>query len=157
MTTQFPLAEIDSILAQDPGDPSFVEYGEFLRRQGNHGGALVVLFRGLARSPSAHRGRLSLARTLYEIGLPDQAADEIKTIIAVVPKSETLTKLLYELCPQQRKAEGIEASSRQHISDITPASSAIASEKTLPGTSRPIDEVTVGELEISFDDISFDD
>ena len=59
---------LTQVLSDDPGDPAFIELADHMRRNDRYEEALLTCLKGLSANPSAHRGRLLLARLFFERG-----------------------------------------------------------------------------------------
>lgn len=94
-------SEVETQLAQDPGNPVFAEYADQLRKEGQYSEALEVCYRGLSANPSVHRGRLVLARVYYEKLYWPFAIREVQQLQKELPHSETLKRLLTALAPEE--------------------------------------------------------
>jgi predicted Zn-dependent protease len=94
-------SEVQTQLAQDPGNPVFAEYADQLRREGQYSEALEICYRGLSANPSVHRGRLVLARVYYEKLFWPFAIREVQQLQKDLPHSETLRRLLTALAPEE--------------------------------------------------------
>lgn len=84
-------------LEDDPGNEIFCEYAETLRGRGDLKESLWVLLRGLNSSPSLHRGRLLLARVLYEAGFVVFAVRELEDLQSALPENELIGRLIERL------------------------------------------------------------
>lgn len=96
-------SEISNILAEDPGNPVFCEYAEKLRQEGKLKDALWVTLSGLSKNPANHRGRLVMARTLYQAGFIDFSVTELKVISKELPENQSVKKLIDKLAPGEKE------------------------------------------------------
>lgn len=94
--------EYIDVLASDPGDELFVDYGELLRRTGRFGEALIVTLRGLSHSPDNVRARLLLARIYFELGCTPFAVREVRDLHSEFPERKFLRQLLIKLAPDEK-------------------------------------------------------
>ncbi|WKZ57933.1 MAG: hypothetical protein QY326_04500 [Bdellovibrionota bacterium] len=102
---QSPETEYTEILASDPGDEVFVDYGDYLRRTGRLNDALLITLRGLSHTPDNSRGRLLLARLYFELGFTPFAVREIRELQAEYPQRKFLRQLLLKLAPDEKLKE----------------------------------------------------
>lgn len=93
-------AELKALIQDDPGNPAFAEYGEVLRAKGDLANALIVCLSGLSLNPKNHRGRLVLARTLFELRCVPFAVRELKELATDLPDNKNIKKLLEKLSPE---------------------------------------------------------
>lgn len=91
--------ESKNILIDDPGNARFVDYAEFLRKEGRLDEALLISLKGVSANPTLTKGRLILARVFYELGFHAFAAREIRELLATMPENGTLKRLLELLSP----------------------------------------------------------
>lgn len=89
----------ENILAEDAGNPLFVEVAARYRAKGELNKALSVCLRGLSANPAMHLGRLLLARVLYELKYYPFAAKEVQQLVLELPELQSLKKLLKALSP----------------------------------------------------------
>ncbi|NDC38168.1 MAG: hypothetical protein EBZ48_08965 [Proteobacteria bacterium] len=85
---------IADILRTDPGNEGFVRYAEELRATGKLSEALLVCLAGVNAAPLRHRGRLLLARVLFELELPLLATRELRELLQYVVHREPLEALI---------------------------------------------------------------
>jgi predicted Zn-dependent protease len=86
-------------LQENPGSLVFINYGEYLRKQGRLSDALLVCLRGLDANPNADKGRLLLARTYYELGCTAFAVRELTELLRTQSQNEILLRLVKKLAP----------------------------------------------------------
>ena len=91
--------EILATLADDPGDPLFVEYADFLRREEDYANALQVCLAGLSVNPGFHHGRLVLARIFFDQSFIPFAVRELELLHTALPNNSGVQKLLDRLAP----------------------------------------------------------
>lgn len=96
--------EYHELLQSDPGNEAFIEFGEFLRRSARYSDALLVVLRGVSTNPTHPRGRLLLARVLFDCGCTSLAAREVEVLCRQFPEGKFLKKLLERLAPQAAAA-----------------------------------------------------
>ncbi|MEZ4703611.1 MAG: tetratricopeptide repeat protein [Bdellovibrionota bacterium] len=84
-------------LRLDPKSRVFVELGEMYRTQGLYEKAIAVLTRGLSYHPLLSPARLSLGRTYFENGQPDQAQEQLEEFLDVVPEHLLANKMLAKI------------------------------------------------------------
>ena len=87
------------ILAGEPGNAVFGEYARMLIEHARPEEALLVCLKGLSSAPGEHRGRLMLARALYELGAVPFAVREVEQLCAELPQIASLKTLLLRLAP----------------------------------------------------------
>jgi len=95
-------------LAEDPGDDCFVDYAEYLRTRGRLLEGLSVSLAGLTANPAALRGRLILARILFNSGYIPFAIREIEELNRAVPGNAAIARLK-EVILQDKAAEDMPA------------------------------------------------
>ena len=86
-------------LLQDPGNPVFAEFAEYLRRKRQITEALSVCLGGLSANPSCHSGRLVLARIYYSLSYIPFASRELETLLTNFPEDQSLRRLVLALNP----------------------------------------------------------
>jgi predicted Zn-dependent protease len=86
-------------LKQDPGNPLFAEFAEYLRKKQCDSEAITVCLTGLSNNPSCHLGRLVLARLYCSLGYIPFAARELETLYEANTKNESLARLVRLLNP----------------------------------------------------------
>ena len=79
----------------------FADRAEGLRISGKLDDALTIAMTGLSENPDAHRGRLVLARILYEKGYLPFAVREVEQLVREVPSNTAVRKLLETLAPDR--------------------------------------------------------
>ena len=99
-------SEIKRILAEDPGDPTFAEYGDFLRRRGETLKAIDVCLAGLSVNPDCHRGRIVLARAYYDRLYLPFAVRELEILRQALPDNRPIEKIIAKLAPDSGPASG---------------------------------------------------
>ncbi|MEZ4754369.1 MAG: hypothetical protein R3A13_08695 [Bdellovibrionota bacterium] len=122
--------EIQLKLEQDPGDPIFADYAEFLRTQGEVDRAMHICLSGISSNPAVLEGRLVLARLYYEEGHLPFAVRELEYLKKEIPENKAVASLLEKLSP-----ESLIAASKATV--ITTATS----------------ETTLAEGEFAFDEL----
>ncbi|NLF25472.1 MAG: hypothetical protein GX589_07420 [Deltaproteobacteria bacterium] len=118
---------LKSVLEEDPGNSVFIEYAKCLIEERSFESALMVCLRGLSSNPSAHAGRLLLARVFYELGLVPFAVREVEELCRELPHNLKLQRVLEALT-------------------LNPAISRDSASSSQP-------DQTLAELEVSFDDL----
>lgn len=81
----------------DPSSIAFAHLAEELRRVGAYDEAVGVCRAGLARHPGYLSARVTLGRTLIELGQLDDAAAELETVIATAPDNLAAIRGLAEI------------------------------------------------------------
>ncbi len=113
--------EYRATLNDDPGSPVFIELADLLYREGRMTEAVEICLGGLTANPSAHRGRLLLARFYYEKGYLPFAVQEVEKLTSALPQNEELAKLLQKLAPGSKPsvstAQGNPASSEKTLAE----------------------------------------
>ncbi len=89
--------EYRAILESDPGNSVFADLAEIFRTRLDFSQALQVSLSGLSHNPGCHKGRLTLARTYYDMGFTPFAVRELELLIQELPDNEELRKLLIAL------------------------------------------------------------
>jgi len=84
-------------LKQDPGDPTFADLAQLLRKEKKYEEARSVCYQGLSSNPAAHRGRLVLAWIYYDEEYFPFAIREILALRNTFPESDVVLKLLTAL------------------------------------------------------------
>ncbi|MBX7143741.1 MAG: hypothetical protein K1X79_04770 [Oligoflexia bacterium] len=95
----FDEKDLQTLVQNDAGHPAFVELAEGLYGRGLLKEALEVCLKGLSRNPSAHIGRLLLARIYFELECYPFAIREIELLCRALPKVQTLRRILERLAP----------------------------------------------------------
>ena len=95
------LNDLKGKLAQDPGDPCFLEYAKQLLKNGSLAESILVLLRGLSLNGSEHNARLLLARSFAENGMLPFAIRELEELCTQLPDNKPLRKLLERLAPDR--------------------------------------------------------
>jgi hypothetical protein len=100
--TQAASAELDenairARLKQDPGDPTFADLAQSLRKRKKFEEARSICYRGLSSNPAAHRGRLVLAWIYYDEEYFPFAIREVLALRSTFPESDVVRKLLKAL------------------------------------------------------------
>jgi predicted Zn-dependent protease len=91
--------KILEILSKDPGHSSFVEYAEKLRMEGRNEACIITCIKGLSVNPNAHKGRLVLARALYQMNCVPFAVEQLKLLNIALPENIAIKRLLDKLSP----------------------------------------------------------
>lgn len=157
----FPLAEVDSLLVEDPGSPVFVDYGEFLRQQNRLSDALMVLMRGLTANPSFARGRLVLARVLYDLRCLPFAVRELEIVAAQNPNCKSVRKLLSAIDPSYLSDRAETHTGRSEGGGETSYPEPDSADREIKlrndalTPSNPFADDVVGEAELVLDEIDF--
>jgi predicted Zn-dependent protease len=79
------IADLERLLEADPSSIAFAQLGEEYRRTGQLEAAVRVCRAGLARYPSHHSARITLARALLAQGRSDEARVELDAVARAAP------------------------------------------------------------------------
>jgi tetratricopeptide (TPR) repeat protein len=79
------ITELRRRVHADPASIAFAQLAEEFRRLGNFHEAVQYCRRGLARHPGYLSARVTLGRSLLELGILDEAAHEFETVLRTVP------------------------------------------------------------------------
>ena len=91
------ILELRRRVQSDPASIAFAQLAEELRRVGAYDEAVGVCRTGLARHPGYLSARVTLGRTLIELGLLDEAALELDTVVATAPDNLAAIRGLAEI------------------------------------------------------------
>jgi tetratricopeptide (TPR) repeat protein len=91
------ILELRRRVQADPASIAFAQLAEELRRAGEYEEAAGVCRAGLARHPGYLSARVTLGRTLLELGQLDDAAAELETVIATAPDNLAAIRGLAEI------------------------------------------------------------
>jgi hypothetical protein len=91
--------KIKEKLLEDPGNPVFAEFAEYLRRKRLMTEAMGICLSGLSANPSCHPGRLVLARIYYSLSYMPFASRELEALLTVFPEDQSLRRLVLALNP----------------------------------------------------------
>jgi len=91
--------KIKEKLKDDPGNPVFAEFAEYLRRKRQMMDAMSICLSGLSANPSCHSGRLVLARIYYSLSFIPFASRELEILLSFFPEDQSLRRLVLALNP----------------------------------------------------------
>jgi hypothetical protein len=91
--------KIKEKLLEDPGNPVFAEFAEYLRRKRQMADAMSICLSGLSANPSCHSGRLVLARIYYSLSYIPFASRELEFLLSFFPEDQSLRRLVLALNP----------------------------------------------------------
>ena len=85
---------ITKILAESPGNEVFADYAENLRKESRLQEAIQVCLAGLSANPACVRGRLALARVMYQNGYKPFALRELDILHEMLPNNKSVARLI---------------------------------------------------------------
>jgi tetratricopeptide (TPR) repeat protein len=91
------ILELRRRVQSDPASIAFAQLAEELRRTGSYDEAVDVCRTGLARHPGYLSARVTLGRTLIELGQLDEAAAALQTVIATASDNLAAIRGLAEI------------------------------------------------------------
>lgn len=139
--------DLEKVLAENPGDPAFVEQAGALFEQGKELEAIEVCLAGLSASPELHRGRLLLAKILFSKSFIPFALRELRYLNKALPENEPIRKLLEKLSLSSSDTESVESS----VAESAVIQGETSDEGGAEG-SEP-EEVTVAESDFDLDEL----
>lgn len=103
----------------DPTLSEFVEVAEELWSSGERGDALTICLRGVSCNKSAYRGRLLLARMLFELDCISLCVRELKELHQDLPESLLLSRLLekFGVAADKKAAKVSSSKSEQTVAE----------------------------------------
>ena len=100
-------AEMQNILAQEPGNPIFADYIALLIAHEKLGEAILVGMRGLSNNPECYKGRLLLAHAMFRSAYVPFAVREVQILCEKFPQHMHLKSLLERLAPSLTTASTV--------------------------------------------------
>ncbi len=91
----------------DPASISFAALAEEYRRAGRHDDALATCLVGLARHPAYVSARVTLGRTLMELGKYDDARVEFERVLRMAPENLAAIRALATLHERIRRSGAV--------------------------------------------------
>jgi hypothetical protein len=109
MTDQPRIAELRRRLSADPRSLAFAALAEEYRRAGMPAEAVAACLAGLTHHPAYLSARVTLGRSLLELGDPDAAREELERAVAAAPENLAARRSLAEAVLRLgRRAEALE-------------------------------------------------
>jgi tetratricopeptide (TPR) repeat protein len=99
------IAELRRRVEADPASTAFAQLAEELRRSGAYHEAVQYCRAGLARHPRYLAGRVTLGRSLLELGALDEAARELDLVLQTAPDHLPAIRALAEIHQRQGRIE----------------------------------------------------
>lgn len=125
----------------DPASISFAALAEEYRRAGRHDDALATCLSGLARHPAYVSARVTLGRTLLELGKYDDARVEFERVLRMAPENlaaiRALATLHERIEDQAPSGASDQAPSGAGLSAAEPAAGAGAGSANAQAVARP--------------------
>jgi predicted Zn-dependent protease len=119
MVDNLRLEELQRRVRRDPASISFAALAEEYRRAGLVHEAIETCRAGLQRHPMYLSARVTLGRSLMEIGEYDAAVEELEHVLVAAPENLAAIRALAEI--HRRRGEMSESSeSYQTASDVAP-------------------------------------
>lgn len=111
------IEELKKRVARDPTSIAFAQLAEEYRRSGAHQQAVDVCRDGLLRHPGYVSARVTMARSLMELGQRAEAERELQGVIAVAPDNLAAIRALAEI---HQKAGDVEETFQIEMRSPTP-------------------------------------
>ncbi len=97
MPLESSIDDLRQRLRRDPASIAFAQLAEELRRAGHYADAVAVAQTGLAIYPEYLSARVTLGRSLIELGRLDDAQRELETVLATAPEHLAATRALADV------------------------------------------------------------
>ena len=101
--TETRLEELKRRVERDPASISFAGLAEEYRKLGRYAESIAACRAGLMRHPSYASARVTLGRSLVEVGELDAAAAELEEVLRVAPENLAAIRTLADI--HRRRAE----------------------------------------------------
>jgi len=112
------LEELRRRVQKDPASIAFAQLAEECRRAGEYEEAVEVSRAGLEQHPAYLSARVTLGRSLFELGRLDEAGTEFAQVLASAPDNVIALRALAEIHQQTRTRGHIQA--QQRARDFSP-------------------------------------
>jgi tetratricopeptide (TPR) repeat protein len=96
------IEELRRRIQKDPASIAFAQLAEEHRRAAQYEEAIAVCRAGLAQHPAYLSARITLGRSLTEVGRLDEAAEEFDYVLKAAPDNLTATRELAEINQRRR-------------------------------------------------------
>ena len=138
------IEQLERRVKADPNSIAFAALADEYRRAGRHQEAIEVCRAGLSRHPAYLSARVTLGRTLIEVGELEEAKGELEHVLQTAPENLAAIRGLAEI--HHRRGEILEAHEHYKSAMEIAEHHAVVREAAAPPDKQAEDELSLNHL-----------